>query len=237
MLGSSLSPLSVARVPSRLVLLAALALFARPAPAPAPVRVEFLIGSQQAGSIVAPGTPINWFVFARVLPGDHEGLALFSLDLVQHPENPQTFDLPPGDPAPSTLASFDRPAGFTNPSEDPWGSGYGGTPVGRPGARDLVQIGGAQNVFGQAPPCFGPQADVCMGQDVNVESGIATGPGLTLVASGSFLAPATPGTYALRLANGVANVLDEVNVAPAASKTRAAEVLLGGASLFYFTVQ
>ena len=181
---------------------------------PQSTNARFTLVSRQDTRAVAPGTTIEWEARVRVAGSGNAGLALVSFDLVQDDGNPELFDFPPGERAPSGMDAFDRPAGFANPSEDPWGSGYGGTPVGPEGRRNLAQIGGAQNTFGVAPQCLGPEQDICMGQDANVARGIGQSASGQLVARGSFSAPSTPGTYRVRVSEVVASLLARVNVAP-----------------------
>jgi hypothetical protein len=233
-------PSALLRLPPALLLLASPFLLAPPRPsAPeSPVRLDLRIVSPQAGATVSAGATVEWGILGRILPGDHQGLALFGVDLVQHPGNPVRFDLPTGSRAPSAVADLDRPLGFANPDpSDPWGSAYGGTPIERAGGRDLVQIGGAQNVFGVAPPCFGPAQDVCMGQQASPRAGLLTGQTFQLLASGSFQAPSSPGVYTLRLENGIANVLVEIAPPPTASRTRPVGVNLLHGPAFTFQVQ
>ena len=72
-----------------------------------------------------------------------------------------------------------------------------------------------------------------MRQDFIVDPGIGQGPGGQLVATGTFTAPATPGSYSFLLANGVANVLTAVNPPPQHSPTESASVdVTGGVMSF-----
>jgi hypothetical protein len=170
-----------------------------------------------------------------VSPKNNGGLALFSFDLVQREGNPMSIDLPPGDPARGDMEAFDRPAGFTNPVEDPWGSGYGGVPVVENGRKNLIQIGGAQNTFGVAPHCLGPDADVCTGQNTDVVRGVGQSDGGVMLATGSFQAPPIPGTYVLRIRSAVANTLRQPGVSPR-PMVRPARVILADGGEFSFTV-
>jgi len=199
-------------------------------------RVELWLTSPQADQSVAPATEIRWSVHATVSRQNNGGLALFSFDLVQDEGNPTSIHLPPGDPATGEMEAFDRPAGFTNPVEDPWGSGYGGAPVFEDGLKNLIQIGGAQNTFGVAPPCLGPDADVCMGQNTGVVRGVGQSDGGVMLATGSFQAPSIPGTYVLRIRSAVANTLQQ----PSASTrlmVRPTPVILTDGGEFSFTVR
>lgn len=186
----------------------------------------FSLSSPSAGQTVAPGDPIQWQITVEVSIGDNLGLALASVDLNQSAGNPATFDLPAADAAPVALVGFDRPAGITNPSPDGISSGFSGTPIGTAGAKNLVQIGGAQNTFGEPGASFGI--------DVDVDQGIGQG-GPQVLATGSFPAPSTPGDYTIELANAIANVLTDVNVPPAYSPVAAADIAYGAQS-FTFSV-
>jgi hypothetical protein len=101
------------------------------------------------------------------------------------------------------MASFDRPNGVTNPSLNGFGSAYGGTPLGASGAKDLFQIGGAQNALGA--PGDG------IGLDVTVEAGVGQESGGRVIATGAFLAPCTLGTYVFSIKSPVANVFYDIN--------------------------
>ncbi|MBN2447381.1 MAG: hypothetical protein JXO22_11675, partial [Phycisphaerae bacterium] len=84
-----------------------------------------------------------------------------------------------------------------------------------------IQIGGAQNTFGTA--------GTTMGQSVNVIGAVGQS-APQIVVSGSFPAPATPGTYTFSLANAVASVLETLNPAPAHSPVIAATADVTGAT-------
>ena len=180
------------------------------------------------GQTVAPGQEVPWRIRCYVSTGDNLGLALISVDLVQEKTNPELFDIPAGAAVTTAMRAFDRPDGFTNPPEDPTGnpegSGYGGSRIGEIGSKDLLQIGGAQNTFGRIGPCFGPNNDVCMGQDIAPDTGVGQGLGGETVAFGTLAAPSTPGTYVFRIQNALANTLEAVNAAPAASVTQSADI-------------
>jgi hypothetical protein len=204
--------------------------------APQPT-ATFQLSSPQDGAVVAPGQTVDCRIDVLVSAGDNQGLALASVDLVADPANPQTFALPPA-AVPAGMSAFSRPAGLCNPDPtDPWGTGYGGTPVGdAAGDKALLQIGGAQNTFGVAGPCLGPNADVCMGQDVDVETGIGQAPAGVELATVSFSAPAAPGVYTLSLEGAAATVLTALNRPPAASEVSWAKVAVARASIS-FTVR
>jgi hypothetical protein len=179
--------------------------------------VTLTLESPQNGQIVAAGAKIDWTIRAETSTGDNLGLALLATDLVQDATNPALLNLPPGDAnsIPSEMSGFDRPGGITNPGENGAASGYIGVQRGTDGQKNLVQIGGGQNTFGQAGSNIG--------KDVNVDGAIGqTGPQQVL--SGSFHAPAAPGTYTYRLKNSVANVLDTIGTPPDFSVVSAATV-------------
>jgi hypothetical protein len=131
----------------------------------------------------------------------HQGLAMISVDLVQDEGNPELFDIPPADGVPGAVLGFAPPAGIGNPA------GYTGTQVGEPGARNLLQIGGAQNTLGVAGNTMGLDVDV----DANVGGG-----DWQVVASGSFDLPTGIGSYLFRIDDQtmMANVLDVVHSPP-----------------------
>ncbi|MCA9256430.1 MAG: hypothetical protein KDA33_12370 [Phycisphaerales bacterium] len=178
-------------------------------PAAGVVSVRLL--STQANATVQPGATIDWRIEVEVSQGDNAGLALFLADLTQSPVNPQSFDIPPATSVPPQMQNFDAPNGYANP-----GAGYVGVQVGDPGQRNLRQIGGAQNGFGQA--------GTAMGQSTNVVAGVGQ-PGPMIIAEGAFPAPGVPGAYSISLENVVANTFDSVNTAPAVSPASAAAVL------------
>jgi hypothetical protein len=195
-------------------------------PAFAEGRVTLSLTSPSNAAAVAPGGVVQWTITASVSTGDNLGLALISVDLVQSPDNPQLIDLPPAD-RPDGMQDFDRPRGLCNPAVEGRSSGYGGTPVGTAGERNLVQIGGAQNTFG------GPGSD--FGLDFDVDVGIGQAPGGQIIAVGSFPAPAIPGEYTFLLGTGIANTLQAVHAAPDFSPVSHAAVTLNSAA-FSFTV-
>jgi hypothetical protein len=185
---------------------------------------------EQTGSLaldgVLPGETVSWMVTAQVTGGSF-GLAMISFDLLQHPGNPRLFDMPPGDSAPPGMELFDRPAGFTNPALLIEGAGYGGTPTVSPqGHEDLRQVGGAQNTFGVAGPCFGVANVPCVGQNVDVRPGVGqTGDG-QVIATGRFPAPDVPGEYLFSLETVVTKVLERAALPPESSPVRSAGLRL-----------
>jgi len=162
--------------------------------------------SPSSGLLLPPGSSVEWTITAWVSTGDNLGLAMVSVDLVQDPGNPALFDIPPAQGVPTGMACFDRTAGVSNPPPPGHVSGYCGTPVGSAGQRNLVQIGGAQNVFGAA---FGG-----IGSDVDVDQGIGQGVQGQAIATGVLTAPSAPGSYAFSIQNALVNTLSEANPAP-----------------------
>lgn len=179
---------------------------------------------------VAPGDIIPWTITAAVSSGDNQGLALIAVDFVQSGSNPECIEIPyadlPDTPANGGLSDFSRPEGISNPGQGGNSTGFIGTQIGDPGCKNLIQIGGAQNTFGQAGST--------MGFDVDVRAGVGQS-GAVVVATGSFMAPATPGTYEFSIENVIANTLDAVNPAPDFSPVGAATILSND-SLLTFTV-
>lgn len=178
--------------------------------------VTVTLTSPQNGQSLAPGATVNWTAQFTVSTGDNAGLALLAVDLAQDNANPAFLDIPPADFVPAAMANFSRPAGICNEGESNPTTGYTGVQRGTAGRRNLVQIGGAQNTFGQTlPPSTG------VAQNAVVTPGVGQS-GATLLASGSFLAPATSGAYTFRLQNVITNVLTGVNAPPAFSPVTAA---------------
>lgn len=192
-------------------LLAALAV-----PALAQETVNFDLRSGEDGTVVAPGATVTWEIWVEVTTTENEGLALFSVDLVQDASNPATFDILPADGVPTGLEGFSRPGGVSNPGEGGATSGYIGVQRGDENAKNLIQIGGGQNTFG-APGTNG------VGEDADVDAGVGLGSEV-MIAQGSFAAPSQPGAYTLRLQSGVANVLTAVNEPPDFSPVAQANV-------------
>jgi len=190
--------------------------------------VTLSLQSSKNGQTVTPGTPIDWTIRVSVSTGDNLGLALIACDLVQDAANPAKFDIPPGDLASidTTMDDFSRPLGISNPGEGGAPTGYIGVQRGTAGQRNLVQIGGAQNTFGAAGPTG-------IGQDFTVNGGVGQGAQPQTVLSGSFPAPATPGTYTFRLTNGLANVLTAINAPPQFSPVAQATVNTAGAQISF----
>jgi hypothetical protein len=159
--------------------------------------------SPSAGATVDPGATVEWSLIATVSQGDNGGLAAIGVDLVQDAANPTPFDIPTATVVGTGMEGFDRPDGIANPG--PGGSGYLGTPMGTPGAKDLHQIGGAQNTFGE------PGDEI--GTDYTVDPYVGqTGP--QVIAEGSFMVPAATGAYVFRIENVLANVLNSLDPPP-----------------------
>lgn len=196
--------------------------------------VHFDLVSPQDGTVVAAGTNIEWRIELSVSAQDNLGLALAAVDLAQSPTNPEPIAFRVARPGGPELRDFDRPRGFPNPGARLDESGFGGSLL--DDATRLAQIGGAQNTFGVAPACLGPNANVCMGQDVSVNTGVGQGIVPQRLAFGAFRAPATPGTYTVQLERMVATTLATVGTAPAPSIVRRANVDAPTGSLT-FTVQ
>jgi hypothetical protein len=138
---------------------------------------------------VEPGALVEYQIVGELSDMDHQGLALFSLDL--------EFDggaLPQADaPTAAPMTNFDRNLGITNPA------GYGGTDVGG----ILRQIGGGQNTINNPGPPDYPEFPVAETIILNV----ATQGSPEVLATGSFTAPMTEGTYNLMASDVVANVV------------------------------
>ena len=201
---------------------------------PAPVRFRLL--SPQNGATLLGGERVLLRIRVGANATDNQGLALALVDLVQDPANPQQVSLPAGR-RDAGMAGFDWPDGYVNPRRSFSTSGFGGTPMRNAlGGFDLIQMGGAQNTFGQVGPCLGPDQDICIGQDVVVDPGVGHGPNGQLLGVVRFNAPTTPGTYSFHIENAVANTLIEINRPPAASAVRNAQVQVN-ASTVTFVVQ
>jgi hypothetical protein len=88
------------------------------------------------------------------------------------------------------MSEFVSPRGLCNPA------GFGGTPI----AGALIQVGGAMNTIANS---FAPTPSGTVVGDVAQRGSWAT------VASGTTVAPSTPGTYKLRLTNPMGNALQK----------------------------
>jgi hypothetical protein len=203
---------------------------------PVASKVKVWLLSEFHGRVVQPGDDIPWAVQVRVA-GPNRGLALISVDLVQHEANPVFIDLPAGNTAPAGMEALDVPSGFTNPGPGLGFSGYGGTPVlSSLGGSNLLQIGGAQNTFGVAGPCMGTGAAVCIGQSTTVTPGIGRHGEGQMVAGGVFQAPDAAGLYRLVLRGVQASVLGEPASPPLATPvSRISPDLMQGE--FWFRVE
>lgn len=187
--------------------------------------VRLSLESPASGKVVPPSAQIAWSIRVQV-SDDNAGLALASVDLLQNAANPALFDIPAASSVPSEMINFSRPAGISNPGVDGIADGYLGTPLGDAGARNLAQLGGGQNTFGEAGDEFG--------QNATVVGGVGQGAG-QLLAAGEFAAPATAGVYEFSLANGIATVLEQINEPPLPSVVSIATVELTN-SLITLTV-
>ncbi len=175
------------------------------------VAVTLSLESSKNGQTVTPGAAIDWTISVTVPAGGNAGLAAVSIDLTQASGNPAFIDLPPAGDVPAGMENFSRPLGVSNPGENGAATGYIGvqrSPTGQ-GYKDLVQVGGAQNTFGSTLPSESGVAQTAM-----VVSGVGQGASPQIIASGSFQAPGTAGTYTLQLENAVANVLGNVSPPP-----------------------
>ena len=187
------------------------------------------VESPSNGLTVSPGTAIDWTIKVSVSTGDNAGLALVCVDLVQDAGNPASLDLPPGDWASvdATMENFSRPLGISNPGEGGADTGYIGVQRGDDGQKNLLQIGGGQNTFGEAGEI--------MGTNPNPIGGVGQS-GPQDVLSGSFAAPGLPGAYTYRLENGIANVMESLETPPDHSPVVGADVSYDPQS-FSFTVE
>lgn len=188
--------------------------------------VNVSLTSPQNGQTVSAGATINWTISFTVSGGNNAGLALLACDLVQADTNPATLNIPPASAVPGAMANFSRPAGISNPGEG-GPTGYVGVQRGTAGARNLVQIGGGQNTFGVARP---PGTGVA--ENAVVTGGVGQSGAVTL-ASGSFVAPSTAGSYTFSLQNVVANALQAVNAPPNFSPVVAATAVLSAGSISF----
>jgi hypothetical protein len=192
--------------------------------------VTLTLESTKNGQTVGPNTPIDWTIKASVSTGDNAGLALVSVGLSQDATNPALFDIPPATATvPTGMANFVRPAGISNPAVSAGDYGYRGDQRGTAGQKNLVQIGGGQNTFGQAGSSIGTSVTVAAGVGQSAPQ---------IIASGTFNAPATTGVYTFRLDSGLANTLNAVTppVPPAFWPVSAATVAGVPTATISFTV-
>lgn len=208
-------------------LLAATSLAAAVSVQASTVTVE--LNSAQDGQTVSPGTMIDWTIQFSVSSGDNAGLALLVTDLEQDAGNPELVDIPPADGVPVGMENFSRPMGISNPGEGGSSTGYIGVQRGNSGEMNLVQIGGGQNTFGQAT---GPGTGVA--ENANAIGGIGQS-GTVILATSSFAAPTTEGTYTFTLVSPIANTIDQLNSPPDFSPVSEATVDATNGS-FSFTV-
>lgn len=189
--------------------------------------VTFTLSSPQNGQTVSPGAVIAWTIqFTDSL--DNQGVALACVDLTQDAANPVKFDIPPATaPVPAGMTNFARPAGITNPGDVVVANGFYGVQRGTAGQKNLIQIGGMQNTFGIAQ-----SSGAGIAESSNVVANIGQSGG-QILASGSFVAPATVGVYTFRLQNGLANTLVQRNNAPQISPVTPAATSVVGASISF----
>ncbi len=178
--------------------------------------------SPDAGATVAGDHLVEWTIKVTVSVADNMGLALASLDLVQDAGNPAFFNIPAATSVPLGMEGFDRPAGISNPDQGGSGSAYGGSSIGMEGAKNLIQVGGAQNTFGAAAGGIG--------LDVDVDAGVGQGAEGQVIATGSFPMPTTPGAYTFSIQSAIANTLDTINLAPQWSPVSEAAIVMGNPS-------
>ena len=188
----------------RQLFLAAMTILVLAAAAPAST-VTLTLESTKNGQTVGPNTPIDWTIKASVSTGDNAGLALITVSLSQDPNNPVKFDLPPATAVPAGMTNFARPPGISNPGSATPDFGYRGDQRGTTGQKNLVQIGGGQNTFGQA--------GTTLGTSVTVNTGVGQS-APQVIASGTFPAPSTIGPYRFRLDSALANTLNSVTPPP-----------------------
>ena len=191
--------------------------------------VTLTLESTKNGQTVGPNTPIDWTIKASVSTGDNAGLALVSVGFTQDPNNPLKFDLPPATGVPTGMGNFARPAGISNPGSATPDFGYRGDQRGTTGQKNLVQIGGGQNTFGQAGSTIGTSVTVAQGVGQSAPQ---------IIASGTFNAPTTLGTYRYYLDSGLANTLNAMTppVPPAFWPVSAATVAGVPTAVITFTV-
>lgn len=191
--------------------------------------VTLTLESTKNGLSVEPNAAIDWTISASVSTGDNAGLALISVGLSQDANNPALFDIPPATAVPTGMTNFARPAGISNPATAAGDYGYRGDQRGTAGAKNLVQIGGGQNTFGTAGSSIGTSVTVAQGVGQSAPQ---------IIASGTFNAPATLGTYRFYLDSGLANTLNSMTppVPPAFWPVSAATVVGPPTAAITFTV-
>ncbi|MDP6938334.1 MAG: di-heme oxidoredictase family protein [Planctomycetota bacterium] len=161
---------------------------ASPPPPPEPVQTRINLSVQSGGNTVwvSPGAPFTYQVRATLSNKQTDGLAMVSFDLA--------FDggalAPVSPPQDGSMSQFVSPNGLCNPA------GFGGTPI----AGTLIQVGGAMNTIANS---FAPTPSGTVVGDVAQRGSWAT------LATGTAVAPSTPGTYTLHLANPMGNALQK----------------------------
>jgi hypothetical protein len=189
-------------------------------------QVTLSFSSLQIGTQQTPGSDVHWQIVC-IDTQDNLGLAGISVDMLHDATNHATFDLSPATNWPSRMACFSRPEGISNAGPGGSGTGYGGTPVGPAGSKDLVEIGGMQNAFGFAGILMGH--DHTINTDIDGDRGIGQQSQGQIIAEGDFIVPLAPGVYRFYLENGMANVFVSFGNTPSDPSTVApAEVAYGG---------
>ncbi len=163
--------------------------------------VTLLVDSSLNETVVQPGDTIDWAISFSVSTGDNQGLAFISVDFTQSATNPAGCCMEHGDDVPAEMSNFSRPLGISNPGEHGHWTGYVGSRRSALGGVNLLQIGGAQNTFGEPGEL--------MGWNTDVETGVGQSGSSQLLLEGSFEAPSSRGVYILNLDGAVANVLDQ----------------------------
>ncbi len=190
--------------------------------------VTVTLESPQNGTTIGGGSTVEWTIKALVSDGDNYGLALIAVDLVQDAANPEKLDIPPAAGVPTGMEGFSRPEGISNPGEGSATTGYIGVQRGTAGEMNLIQIGGGQNTFGEA--------GTTIGTDANVDGGIGQGGTPQVIATGTFTAPTTEGTYTFQLENAIANVITTLNTPPDFSPVAQANILGLASAVISFDV-
>jgi len=167
------------------------------------------LGCYSSAITVGPSCETSYRVVGVLSDAGSDGLAMVVFDIEFDGGDLSQAELPTGPP----MSSFAPPDGLSNPD------GYGGTLD----AGKLLQVGGSQNVIGHGywscetdDDC--PDPSTCVGEICTAISGLPLGvpllgvaqPGAPVsIVTGTLTAPASPGTYTLRLTNPVGNVLEK----------------------------
>lgn len=152
---------------------------------PLPTDFQIKIESNtQSQRIVAPGASLDYQITGELSDTNHQGLAMFSFDLIYSGGVLAQANAAAGSP----MSHFYLPLGLSNPG------GFGGTPSGGM----LLQLGGAQNTLNNVFAPF-PSGPVLLN--------VATNSQPELFFTGTLSAPMTPGVYTLQASSAFANVL------------------------------